>query len=163
MTKPRFSRFNFEAWAKRQAIRKLGPDEDRKLAETIAAETLPGRPLEQKELVAWLLAKPTRLAQLRRQRNEDDDLDRVNYELRAVKMDTTPIAVRIAKNAVDNGASSVTEAELTQYIQNFALRDRRDGESSEACFTRVVCDNGAQGLMFRKALQIARGPSFPRV
>ena len=74
----------YYSWEKR-AIRKnddTDEDEDRKLAETIAADTLPGRPLEQKELAAWLLAKPSRLRQLQRNR---ETAQRASFELRSTR------------------------------------------------------------------------------
>ena len=45
--KPRFNRFNFETWAKRQTMRKLGNDDDRTEAERIARKAWPDLTSEQ--------------------------------------------------------------------------------------------------------------------
>jgi len=165
---PLSGHFDFQtgAWTKR-AIRKVD-DEDRKLAETIAAETLPGRPLEQKELVAWLLAKPSRLARLRR--------DREAFELRSARKDfhmpdrsevlrsiakqaggVTALCKRIAK---DGSAGDISEHELTGLIVTAAKAAQPDLSDAQA-FSRMFTDMSLAGEAMRKAITIAKSGPLP--
>ena len=170
---PLSGHFDFQtgAWTKR-AIRKVD-DEDRKLAETIAAETLPGRPLEQKELVAWLLAKPSRLARLRRDRGAQ----RADaFELRSARKDfhmpdrsevlrsiakqaggVTALCKRIAK---DGSAGDISEHELTGLIVTAAKAAQPDLSDAQA-FSRMFTDMSLAGEAMRKAITIAKSGPLP--
>jgi len=114
----------YYSWEKR-AIRKnddTDEDEYRKLAETIAAETLPGRPLEQKELAAWLLAKPSRLRQLPRSGRRSScgphgkDSTMTTRETLIAKRDAVGLATHICKN----GGGDLSEASYTAIIAEYA-------------------------------------------
>ena len=74
-------------------------------------------------------------------------------------------AVKISKGIADSGKSWLSEHELTEKIFAFAQHDRRAGESEQQAFARHFNAGDAQGLVFRKAVQIARTGTyhpFPR-
>jgi hypothetical protein len=71
-------------------------------------------------------------------------------------MDTTAPVLKIAKAFADTGRSFMSEHDLTKMIEQYALRDRRSGETQAQCFARVVCADTAEGLLFRKALAVCR-------
>ena len=56
----------------------------------------------------------------------------------------------------------MSESQLTEMIEQYALRQQRSGETPAQCFSRVVCAGTAEGL-FRKALAVCKqvGPSPP--
>jgi hypothetical protein len=160
------SSFNFQtgAWTKR-AIRKLDTDEDedRKLAETIAAETLPGRSPEQKELAAWLLAKPSRLARLRRDREAAQRVDAIelrsrkdwtmaNRETLIAKGDAIGLATHICKN----GGGDLSEAGFTQIVTDYAVR-LHPSLTPEAAFTKAFDARDAAGALLRRAHAVVAG------
>ena len=72
-------------------------------------------------------------------------------------MNTT---VKIAKGIAESGKSWLTETELTEKIFDHAQLDRRDNESPHQAFARHFNASDEQGLIFRKAVQIARTGSF---
>jgi hypothetical protein len=73
--------FQTGVWTKR-AIRKLGTDEDREEAARIARQAVDD-PDHQRELQNWLLAKPSRLRQLQRDREAARRVD--EFELRSTR------------------------------------------------------------------------------
>jgi hypothetical protein len=78
-------------------------------------------------------------------------------------MDTT--VVKIAKGIAETGEAWLSEAELTEKIFNFAQHDRRVDETPEQAFARHFNASDEQGLIFRKAVQVAKTGSlhpFPR-
>ena len=161
---PLSGHFDFQtgAWTKR-AIRKVD-DEDRKLAETIAAETLPGRPLEQKELVAWLLAKPSRLRQVQRDREATERV--TNYERRSTRKDWTMLtretliakrdAVGLATYICKNGGGDLSEASYTQIVTEHAARLYPDLSEAQA-FTKAFDARDAAGELLRRAHAVVAG------
>ena len=171
---PLSGHFDFQtgAWTKR-AIRKVD-DEDRKLAETIAAETLPGRPLEQKELVAWLLAKPSRLEGLRHDHEAGQRAD--GFELRSHQrkgstMNRSETLQSIAKQAggvtalckriaKDGSAGDISEHELTGLIVTAAKAAQPDLSDAQA-FSRMFTDMSLAGEAMRKAITIAKSGPLP--
>jgi hypothetical protein len=155
-------------WTKR-AIRKLDADEDRAEAQRIAAETLPGRPLEQKELVAWLLAKPSRLEGLRHDHEAGQRAD--GFELRSHQrkgstMNRSETLQSIAKQAggvtalckrivKDGSASGISEAELADLIVTAARKAWPDLDDARA-FTKMFTDTSPAGEALRRAVNVAK-------
>jgi hypothetical protein len=170
MMQPRFNRFTFETWAKRQAIRKLGTDRDREQAEQIARERFPNSRADQQLLVAWLLAKPDRLQEIARLRRErSDEEDRLRSELgrtgkaftmtrsehlRAVVKSggVTALCKRIVK---DGNAGDISEHELTESLVASAKAAQPDLSDAQA-FTRMVTAMSPAGEAMRKAITIAK-------
>jgi hypothetical protein len=166
---PRRVGFNIAtgSWTK-QAIRKLGTDEngDRKLAQTIATETLPGRPEEQQELAAWLLARPGRLRQVQRDREAAQRVASFELrgkaltmnrseQLRAVVKSAGGI-VSLAKRIVRDGTSDgITEHELTSLIVEHAKRAQPDLSDAQA-FAKMFCDTSPAGETLRRAVNVAK-------
>jgi hypothetical protein len=165
------SGFNFQTgvWTKRVIRKAADDDEDRKLAERIAAETLPERPLEQKELVAWLLAKPSRLERLRRDREAARRLDAFELRshqrkaftmnrsehLRAVAKSAGGV-VSLAKRIVRDGTSEgISESELTDLIVQAAKRAQPDLSDAQA-FSKMFCDTSPAGEALRRAVSVAK-------
>ena len=162
--------FQTGTWTKR-AIRKrdTDEDEDRKLAETIAAETLPGRPLEQKELAAWLLAKPSRLAQVRRDREaaqRADAFELCSHQRKGSTMNRSEHlrtvvksaggVVSLAKRIVRDGTSEgISESELTDLIVQAAKRAQPDLSDAQA-FSKMFCDTSPAGETLRRAVSVAK-------
>jgi hypothetical protein len=72
-----------------------------------------------------------------------------------MKITEAPV-VTICKSFVEAGKSFMSETELTKLIEQYALRDQRSGESPAQVFSRVVCGNTAEGLLFRKALAVCK-------
>jgi hypothetical protein len=140
----------FNSWEKHRAIRKLDTDkdEDRKLAQTIAAETLPGRPLEQKELATWLLDKPSRLERPRRNREAAQRV--ASFELRRTRKDWTMLtretliakgdAVGLATDICKNGGGDLSEAGFTKIVTEHATR-LYPALTPEAAFTKAFTEN----------------------
>jgi hypothetical protein len=71
---------------------------------------------------------------------------------------TTPMEniVTIAKCVADSGRSWLTEEELTAKIFKHAQLDRRADESEHQAFARVFAANTPEGLLFRKAVAVAK-------
>jgi hypothetical protein len=159
MIKPA-GRFNF---ASGQWERRRKADDDEAEARSIARDVLPGRPLEQKELVAWLLAKPSRLAQLRRDREATERV--TNYELRFRK-DSTMLtretliakrdAVGLATHICKNGGGDLSEASYTAIITEHAARLYPDLSEAQA-FTKAFDARDAAGELLRRAHAVVAG------
>jgi hypothetical protein len=64
--------------------------------------------------------------------------------------------VTIAKCIAETGASWLTEEELTEKIFTHAQLDCRDGESPHQAFARVFAGNTPEGILFRKAVAVAK-------
>jgi hypothetical protein len=77
-------------------------------------------------------------------------------ELRAIAKDYG--VHRLCKLLVDEGEShGIDEGELVELISN---HDRRDGETAAKCFARQYEANTDDGLVLRKAIQIAKAAAF---
>jgi hypothetical protein len=103
---------------------------------------------------------------LAREDGEGDD-DGWRLELRRRKqheahMDESLRAVTIAKCMVEQGRPLLSEHELTKAITDYAMLSRRANETPEAAFTRVFEGNDSTGLMFRKAVAVAKGYPIAR-
>jgi hypothetical protein len=72
-------------------------------------------------------------------------------------MDASLRAVTIAKCMVEQGRPLLSEHELTKAITDYAMLSRGANETPEAAFSRVFSANDATGLMFRKAVAVAKG------
>ena len=68
-------------------------------------------------------------------------------------MDAT---VKIAKGIAETGASWLTEVQLTEKIFEYAQLDRRANESPHQAFARVFGANTPEGVLFRKAVAVAK-------
>ena len=64
--------------------------------------------------------------------------------------------VTICKSFVEAGQSFMSETELTKLIEEYALRDRRDGETEAQCFSRVFSGSTTEAVLFRKAIAICK-------
>jgi hypothetical protein len=161
------------AWTKR-AIRKADDeDEDRKLAERIASEVLPGRPLEQKELAAWLRAKPSRLRRLQRDREAAQRVDALELRstgkaftmnrsehLRAVVKSAGGVTALCKRIVKDGGAGDISEHELTGLIVTAAKVAQPDLSDAQA-FSRMFTDMSPAGEAMRRAITIAKAGPLP--
>jgi hypothetical protein len=89
--------------------------------------------------------------------------EETGYELRAqhkqheAHMDASLRAVMIAKAMTEQGRPLLSEHELTKLITDYAMLSRSTNETPEAAFSRVFSANDATGLMFRKAVAVAKG------
>jgi hypothetical protein len=106
-------------------------------------------PVSREDALRYLLhsergqALVARMAQARKQQTNKG----------TANMDAT---IRIAKSIADSGRSWLTEHELTAKIEQYALRERRAGETLPQAFSRVFSANTVEGNLFRKAVQIAK-------
>jgi hypothetical protein len=77
-----------------------------------------------------------------------------------MKTTEAPI-LTICKSFVEAGKSFMSESELTKLIEQYALRDRRDGETEAKCFARHFTANDEQGRLFRQAVNLCKfvGPT----
>jgi hypothetical protein len=72
--------------------------------------------------------------------------------------------VTICKAFCEAGRSFMSENELSSLIEQYALADRRDGETEAQAFSRVFSANSSEGMLFRKAVSLCKlvGPTpFP--
>ena len=124
------------------------------LADLIAeAGSKNGNAVSREDALRWLIHTPrgasliARLAQTRK-RQTDKGTTMTSNE--------APV-LTICKRAVATTKTDLSETELTKLITEYALQDRRDGETVEKCFSRVVCALTPEGLTLRKALEISKG------
>jgi hypothetical protein len=64
--------------------------------------------------------------------------------------------VEVCKSINLGDVTPPSEFELTQHIQAYCTKRRRDGESAANAFARILCGEDDTGLAFRKSLQIAK-------
>ena len=83
---------------------------------------------------------------------DDDVIGEADTHKGTAPMDS-PV-VTICKSFVEAGQSFMSETELTKLIEEYALRDRRDGETEAQCFSRVFCGSTTEAALFRKAIAI---------
>jgi hypothetical protein len=70
--------------------------------------------------------------------------------------------VTISKAMVEQGRPLLSEHALAKAIGDYAHLSRGPSETPEQSFSRVFTANDAQGLMFRKAVEIAKGYPITR-
>jgi hypothetical protein len=107
------------------------------------------------DLIAEGNGKITRQDALRWLLHTDRGQSLVARTKRTTTMTTAPV-LKIAKALADAGRSFVTERDLTKMIEEYALRDRRDGETPEQAFARVFAADDAEGRLLRKAVAVAK-------
>jgi hypothetical protein len=118
--------------------------------------------------VRWLLAKPSRLARLRQDREAAQRVDA--FELRSTRKDFTMNrsehlravvksaggVTALCKRIVQDGsAGDVTEHELTELIVQAAKRANPDLDDSRA-FTKMFTDMSPAGEALRRAVNVAK-------
>jgi hypothetical protein len=79
--------------------------------------------------------------------------DEPTHKKGTASMDAT---VKIAKGIAETGASWLTEVQLTEKIFEYAQLDRRANESPHQAFARVFGANTPEGVLFRKAVAVAK-------
>jgi hypothetical protein len=152
------------SWEKRRPIRK-GSAEDRAEAEAIARQVVDD-PDHQQELRDWLLAKPSRLRQLQRNREAAQRADEFELRGKAFTMNRSETlrsivkqaggVVSLAKRIVRDGTSEgITEHELTQLVVDAAKRAHPDLDDSRA-FTKMFTDTSPAGEALRRAVNVAK-------
>jgi hypothetical protein len=70
--------------------------------------------------------------------------------------------VEVCKSLNAGDCTPPTEHELTEQIQKYASKRRRDGETTAGAFNRILTTDDEIGLTFRKALAVCkRAAGFP--
>jgi hypothetical protein len=156
--------YNFETgrWERRRKA-----NDDEAAARSIARDVLPGpgREADRQNLVRWLLAKPSRLARLRQDRDAAQRVD--DFELRrSTRKDwTMPIretliakrdAVGLATHICKNGGGDLSEANYTAIITEHAAR-LYPSLTPEAAFTKAFDARDAAGELLRRAHAVVAG------
>jgi hypothetical protein len=156
--------FQTGTWTKR-AIRKA--DDDEAEARRIAAELFPepGREAVRQDLVRWLLAKPSRLERLRRDREAARRADAFELRSHQRKGSTMSItetliakrdAVGLATYICKNGGGDLSEASYTQIVTEHAARLYPDLSEAQA-FTKAFDARDAAGELLRRAHAVVMG------
>ena len=71
--------------------------------------------------------------------------------------------IEVCKRVVVGDVDPPTEHELTAEIQKLANKHRQPGETAVAAFNRIYNAPDDDGLVLRKAVQIAKGIAHPFV
>jgi hypothetical protein len=85
-----------------------------------------------------------------------DVIGEANTHKGTAAMDSTAPVLKIAKAFADSGRSFMSESELTEKIFEYAQLDRRANESPHQAFARTFGANTPEGVLFRKAVAVAK-------